>query len=127
MAERKAFGMTEHDIERALPVFDVHAYVEDFSASIVPAYRTGAADRAQPADAGLGRSIIPPGTSATRDFSALAPQIPQLHRRGVRGLHGVRQRLSRHGDPRHGPAHGHLAAALESAAPTQTEPEEHGA
>src|SRR6188768_4080840 len=71
-------GMTDHDIERALPVLDIHAYVEDFGASIVPGYRAGTADRDLPADAGLGRSIIPPGTSATRDFSTLAPRIPRF-------------------------------------------------
>jgi pyruvate/2-oxoacid:ferredoxin oxidoreductase beta subunit/Pyruvate/2-oxoacid:ferredoxin oxidoreductase delta subunit len=63
---------------QVLPVFDVHAYVEEFAASVVPAYRVGAADRGQPADTGLARSIIPPGTAATRDFSTLAPRIPQL-------------------------------------------------
>ncbi len=80
MAEELAtdvFG-TELDMVRALPVFNVDDYVAEFGATIVPAYRTGAADLVQPADSGLGRSIIPPGTSATRDFSALAPRIPQL-------------------------------------------------
>ncbi len=60
----------------ALPLFDVHAYVEDFNASIVPAYRRGVADAEWPADVGLARSIIPPGTAAVRDFSRLALQIP---------------------------------------------------
>ena len=71
-------GMSDHDIERALPILDIHAYVEDFGASIVPGYRAGTADRDLPADAGLGRSIIPPGTSATRDFSTLAPRLPRF-------------------------------------------------
>ena len=56
----------------------MHAYVEEFGASIVPAYRRGVADAEWPADVGLARSIIPPGTAATRDFSRLAPRIPQL-------------------------------------------------
>jgi len=60
------------------PVFDIHRYVEDFNAAIVPAYRRGVADAEWPVDVGLARSIIPPGTAATRDFSRLAPQIPQL-------------------------------------------------
>ena len=58
--------------------FDVHAYVEEFGASIVPAYRRGVADVEWPADVGLARSIIPPGTAASRDFSRLAPRLPQL-------------------------------------------------
>jgi pyruvate/2-oxoacid:ferredoxin oxidoreductase beta subunit/Pyruvate/2-oxoacid:ferredoxin oxidoreductase delta subunit len=44
----------------------------------VPAYRRGIADRELPADAGLARSVIPPGTAATRDFSHLALRIPEL-------------------------------------------------
>jgi pyruvate ferredoxin oxidoreductase beta subunit len=70
--------VSELDLDQTLPVFDVHAYVEDFGATVVPAYRSGSADLGRPADAGLGRSIIPPGTAATRDFSSLAPQIPQF-------------------------------------------------
>ncbi len=60
------------------PLFDTAAYVEDFGRTIVPAYRRGIADAEMPADAGLARSIIPPGTSATRDFSRLAPRIPEF-------------------------------------------------
>ncbi len=60
----------------ALPVFDVDAYVEDFNRSIVAAYRRGVADAELPADVGLARSIIPPGTAATRDFSRLARRSP---------------------------------------------------
>ncbi|MEK6720705.1 MAG: thiamine pyrophosphate-dependent enzyme [Chloroflexota bacterium] len=62
----------------APPLFDVDRYVEDFGRSIVPAYRRGIADAEMPADAGLARSVIPPGTSATRDFSRLAPRIPEF-------------------------------------------------
>jgi pyruvate ferredoxin oxidoreductase beta subunit len=59
-------------------VFDVHAYVDDFNAVVVPAYRTGAADAGLPADAAVARSVIPPGTAATRDFSGLAPRLPEF-------------------------------------------------
>ena len=48
------------------------------AASVVPAYRRGVADLELPADAGLARTIIPPGTAATRDFSRLAPRIPEF-------------------------------------------------
>jgi pyruvate/2-oxoacid:ferredoxin oxidoreductase beta subunit/Pyruvate/2-oxoacid:ferredoxin oxidoreductase delta subunit len=65
-------------LEQALPVFDVHRYVEEFGLTVVPEYRAGTADLGHPADDGLGRSIIPPATAATRDFSALAPRIPKL-------------------------------------------------
>jgi len=66
------------DETRALPVFNVGDYVAEFGATIVPGYRAGTADRGLAADAGLARSIIPPGTAATRDFSTLSPQIPQF-------------------------------------------------
>ena len=62
----------------AEPVLDMHAYVEEFGRSVVPGYRRGIADAEFPADAGLARSIVPPGTSATRDFSRLAPRIPDF-------------------------------------------------
>jgi pyruvate ferredoxin oxidoreductase beta subunit len=70
--------MTEEAIATAPSLFDVEAYVEDFGRSVVPAYRRGIADAELPADAGLARSVIPPGTAATRDFSRLAPQIPEF-------------------------------------------------
>jgi pyruvate/2-oxoacid:ferredoxin oxidoreductase beta subunit/Fe-S-cluster-containing hydrogenase component 2 len=69
-----------HEIELgvATPLFDIATYVEEFGASIVPAYRRGVADEEWPADVGLARSVIPPGTAATRDFSRLAPRLPQF-------------------------------------------------
>ena len=60
------------------PVFDVRTYVEEFEDAIVPAYQRGRADAEWPADVGLARSIIPPGTAASRDFSHLAPLLPQF-------------------------------------------------
>src|SRR6476659_5311534 len=68
----------ESRLGAALPVLDMHTYVEEFGRSVVPAYRRGIADLELPADAGLARSIIPPGTAATRDFSRLAPRIPEF-------------------------------------------------
>ncbi|HEX5589355.1 MAG TPA: thiamine pyrophosphate-dependent enzyme [Candidatus Limnocylindrales bacterium] len=79
----KAVGeLKESHLDRlatiAPPLLDIDAYVEEFGRSVVPAYRRGVADRELPADAGLARSIIPPATSAVRDFSKLAPRIPDL-------------------------------------------------
>jgi pyruvate ferredoxin oxidoreductase beta subunit len=65
-------------MESAPVVFDAHAYVEDFNRSIIGAYRRGVADVELPADSGVARSIIPPGTAAVRDFSNLSPHIPQF-------------------------------------------------
>jgi pyruvate ferredoxin oxidoreductase beta subunit len=70
--------VSESRVAATLPLFDVHHYVDDFNRGIVPAYGRGTADTELPADAGVARSIIPPGTAAVRDFSHLAPQIPEL-------------------------------------------------
>ncbi|HEX2883934.1 MAG TPA: thiamine pyrophosphate-dependent enzyme [Candidatus Limnocylindria bacterium] len=64
--------------QSAAVVFDAHAYVDDFNSVVVDAYRAGTADAGLPADVGVARSVIPPGTAATRDFSGLAPQIPEF-------------------------------------------------
>ncbi len=70
-------GHTAH-LGSAPLILDVEAYVDDFNRSVVPAYRSGTADAALPADAGVARSLIPPGTASVRDFSSLAPTIPEL-------------------------------------------------
>ncbi|HZP97541.1 MAG TPA: thiamine pyrophosphate-dependent enzyme [Candidatus Limnocylindria bacterium] len=59
-------------------LLDVHAYVDDFNDAVLGAYATNANDGALDADEGVARSIIPPGTAATRDFSHLAPRIPEF-------------------------------------------------
>ena len=62
----------------ASTVIDIAAYVDDFNTSILDAYRRGVADAELPSETGVARSVIPPGTAATRDFSGLAPQIPEF-------------------------------------------------
>jgi pyruvate ferredoxin oxidoreductase beta subunit len=56
--------------------FDVEGYVDDFNRDVMAGYRSGSGDALLPADLAVARSIIPPGTSATRDFSSLSPQLP---------------------------------------------------
>ncbi len=79
---RKAAGEAQeiHDARLGVTstVLDVHAYVDDFNTSVIDAYRRGVADLELPSENGVARSIIPPGTAATRDFSGLAPQIPEF-------------------------------------------------
>lgn len=70
--------METHDLAEAGHLFDVHAYVDDFNRGVLGAYGTNAADAELPADRGVARSIVPPGTAATRDFSHLAPRIPEF-------------------------------------------------
>jgi pyruvate ferredoxin oxidoreductase beta subunit len=79
----KATGeLKESHIDRlatvAPPLLDIDRYVEEFGRSVVPAYRRGIADRELPVNVGLARSIIPPATAAVRDFSRLAPRIPEF-------------------------------------------------
>jgi pyruvate/2-oxoacid:ferredoxin oxidoreductase beta subunit/Fe-S-cluster-containing hydrogenase component 2 len=57
---------------------DLDAYAEDFTRRIVRAYQEGKGSAALPADAGVARSLVPPGTGALRDFSAIAPEIPEF-------------------------------------------------
>lgn len=60
------------------PLFDLAAYVAAFT-NVVERYG-GAENDGLAADSGVARSIIPPGTAAGRDFSRLAPTIPELIR-----------------------------------------------
>ena len=53
-------------------------YAEDFNAGVIDAYRRGVADAELPADMGVARSLIPPGTARGRDFSSLSPLIPEF-------------------------------------------------
>lgn len=71
------------DTHESLPVdhlleFDLEAYVDDFNARVIGAYAAGVGSQTLPADAGVARSLIPAGTAALRDFSSLAPEIPDL-------------------------------------------------
>ncbi|HEY6958104.1 MAG TPA: thiamine pyrophosphate-dependent enzyme [Candidatus Limnocylindria bacterium] len=59
-------------------LLDVHRYVDDFNDAVMGAYATKLEDVELAADSGVARSIIPPGTAATRDFSHLAPTIPEF-------------------------------------------------
>ncbi|MCW5858394.1 MAG: hypothetical protein KIS63_08910 [Caldilineales bacterium] len=64
-------------IESTIFEFDLEGYVEDFNERVIGAYNTSA-DNELPADLGVARSIIPAGTGAFRDFSYIAPEIPEF-------------------------------------------------
>ncbi|MFQ5897581.1 MAG: thiamine pyrophosphate-dependent enzyme [Candidatus Methylomirabilia bacterium] len=57
---------------------DVEAYVDDFNARVIGAYEKGVGSQDLPADVGVARSLIPPGTAALRDFSYLSAEIPEF-------------------------------------------------
>ena len=56
-----------------LPVLDV----ADFNESVIRGYEDGSAPGQLPADVGVARSLIPAGTATLRDFSYIAPEIPE--------------------------------------------------
>jgi len=53
--------------------------VADFNDRVVGAYNSGLAEKGLPADDAVARSIIPAGTGALRDFSYIAPDIPEFN------------------------------------------------
>ena len=57
-----------------LPVLDVN----DFNERIIRAYENGTAEKELPADLSIARSLIPAGTATLRDFSYIAPEIPEF-------------------------------------------------
>jgi pyruvate/2-oxoacid:ferredoxin oxidoreductase beta subunit/ferredoxin len=65
-------------LDKNLVRLDAEAYVEGFNERVVGAYNKGTGSQTLPADIGLARSLIPPGTAALRDFSYLAPSIPEF-------------------------------------------------
>lgn len=56
-----------------LPILDVN----DFNERIIRAYEDGTAEKQLPADLTVARSMIPAGTATLRDFSYVAPEIPE--------------------------------------------------
>jgi pyruvate/2-oxoacid:ferredoxin oxidoreductase beta subunit/NAD-dependent dihydropyrimidine dehydrogenase PreA subunit len=57
----------------SLPVLDVH----DFNERIIRGYEDGYGEKDLPADLSVARSLIPAGTATLRDFSNIAPEIPE--------------------------------------------------
>jgi pyruvate/2-oxoacid:ferredoxin oxidoreductase beta subunit/NAD-dependent dihydropyrimidine dehydrogenase PreA subunit len=56
-----------------LPILDVN----DFNERIIRGYEEGIAEKKLPADLSVARSLIPAGTATLRDFSYIAPDIPE--------------------------------------------------
>ncbi len=57
----------------SLPILDV----DDFNDRIIRAYEDGVAEKDLPADLTVARSLVPAGTATLRDFSYVAPEIPE--------------------------------------------------
>lgn len=56
-----------------LPILDVN----DFNNRIIRAYEDGSAEKDLDADLSVARSLVPAGTATLRDFSYIAPDIPE--------------------------------------------------
>ena len=52
--------------------------IADFNERVVGAYNSGTAEKGLEADDQMARSIVPAGTGALRDFSYIAPDIPEF-------------------------------------------------
>src|SRR5262245_32382844 len=52
--------------------------IADFNERVVGAYNNGVAEHGLAADDQVARSVIPAGTGALRDFSYIAPDIPEF-------------------------------------------------
>ena len=57
----------------SLPVIDV----DDFNERIIRGYEEGTAEKKLPADLSVARSVVPAGTATLRDFTNVAPEIPE--------------------------------------------------
>jgi len=57
----------------SLPVLDV----EDFNERIIRGYEEGYGEKDLPADLSVARSLVPAGTASLRDFSYIAPELPE--------------------------------------------------
>ena len=60
-------------LQVTLPVLDVN----DFNERIIRGYEEGYGEKELPADLSVARSLIPAGTATLRDFSYIAPEIPE--------------------------------------------------
>ncbi|MCG8451440.1 MAG: thiamine pyrophosphate-dependent enzyme [Pirellulales bacterium] len=60
-------------VDVQLPILDVH----DFNNRIIHGYEEGHGEKELPADVSVARSLVPAGTAALRDFSYVAPEIPE--------------------------------------------------
>src|SRR5262245_13262239 len=66
--------LVDSDYKRVtLPVLNV----DDFNNRVIRSYEDGSAEEGLPADLPLARSLIPAGTATLRDFSYIAPDIPE--------------------------------------------------
>src|SRR5215831_6685644 len=71
----KEFDLSVEQLEKDVRINIVD--IEDFNNRVVGAYERGTAEKGLEADVQVGRSIIPAATGVFRDFSYIAPYIPE--------------------------------------------------
>jgi pyruvate/2-oxoacid:ferredoxin oxidoreductase beta subunit/ferredoxin len=71
--ENQAQGLADE----AVPL-DFAGYLDDFHRRVLRLYAEERGSTELPADIAAARAIIPPGTAALRDFSYVAPEIPEI-------------------------------------------------
>src|ERR1043166_9572138 len=79
--QRPGAPLETHELSFAdshLIELDLDRYVDDFNRRVIGAYQEGKASAVLPADPGVARSLIPPGTGALRGFSYIASEIPRF-------------------------------------------------
>jgi len=70
-------GPTPDYPEAEILRLDLERLSQQFEQEILPAYEGGTADVVLLADLGTARSMVPAGTGRYRDFSYIAPEIPE--------------------------------------------------
>src|SRR6516164_8669189 len=74
MAEQLIIPVEKLEKDIRLNVVDI----ADFNERVIGEYNQGTAEKGLVADDQVARSIIPAGTGALRDFSYIAPDIPEF-------------------------------------------------
>lgn len=65
-------------VDESIFALDLEAYAADFNSRVINAYNNGD-DDSLIADISVARSLIPAGTGVYRDFSYIAPEIPEFN------------------------------------------------
>lgn len=74
--------LVDSDYKRvSLPVLNV----DEFNEVVIRSYEEGVAEKELPADLAVARSLVPAGTAKLRDFSYIAPDLPEYRPQNCTG------------------------------------------
>lgn len=77
-------GADANGFDESVFELDLQSYVADFNERVINAYNNGD-DDSLIADISVARSLIPAGTGVYRDFSYIAPEIPEFNNQNCVG------------------------------------------